>query len=126
MRIVIKGADLNELVGLAVFLCLSTAFALCAIIAGFVCAPKAPNDEKNTTYECGMKLFSDANIQYDIRFFMYAILFLIFDVETILLYPFAVVYSKLGLFAFIEAGIFVAILALGLYYAVRKNILRWR
>ena len=117
---------MQELVGLLVFLCLSTAFALCALIAGFVCAPKASNDEKNSTYECGMKLFSDATVQYDIRFFMYAILFLIFDVETILLYPFALVYSKLGLFAFFEASIFVLILALGLYYAVRKNILRWR
>lgn len=117
---------MQELVGISVFLVLSAIFAICAIVAGFVCAPKAPNKEKNTSYECGMKPFGDAKIQYDIKFFMYAILFLIFDIETILLFPFAVVYGQLGLFAFIEAGIFVLVLLLGLIYAIKKNLLRWQ
>lgn len=117
---------MQELVGLFVFLILSVIFAVCMVIAGFVCAPKAPSEQKQSVYECGMRLFSEAEVQYDMKFLMYAILFLIFDVETILLFPFAVVYGKLGLFAFVEAGIFVIILVFGLLYAIRKNVLRWK
>ncbi len=117
---------MQELVALGCFIVFSVIFAFAAIIAGFIVSPKAANDEKTMHYECGMPLFSDARVQYNAHFFMYAILFLIFDIETIMLYPFAVAYGQLGLLAFIEAAIFVLILLIGLFYAIQKNILKWR
>ena len=80
---------------------------------------------KETTYECGIQPFSDARIKFDIRYFNYAILFLIFDIETVLLYPFAISLNSLGIFAVVESFIFILILLLGLYYAINKNMLRW-
>lgn len=117
---------MKELIFLLVFIVLSTAFALAAIIMSFICSPKAESDEKSSTYECGMKLFSDARIQFDIKFFNYAILFLIFDVETIFLFPFAVNFSQLQSFAIVEAFIFIALLLFALLYAIKKEILRWQ
>lgn len=116
---------MKELVFLLVFIGLSTAFALAAIIASLICAPCAESDEKNTTYECGMKLFSDARIQFDIRFFNYAIMFLIFDVETIFLFPFAVNFQHLQAFAIIEVFIFIILLLFALVYAIKKEVLKW-
>ena len=95
------------------------------IVAGFVCQYKKYSPVKNTTYECGIQPFSDARIKFDIKYFNYAILFLIFDVETIFLYPFAVNMNSLGLFAIIEAFIFVAILLFGLFFAIKRKMLRW-
>jgi NADH-quinone oxidoreductase subunit A len=118
--------DLKELVFLLVFIVLSTAFAFAALIAGYICSPKAESDEKNSTYECGMKLFSDARIQFDMKFFNYAILFLIFDVETIFLFPFAINFCQLQLFALVEVAIFVALLIFALVFAIKKDVLRWQ
>lgn len=117
---------MKELVFLLVFIALSTAFALAALIASFICSPKAESDEKSSTYECGMKLFSDARIQFDVKFFNFAIMFLIFDVEAIFLFPFAVNFVHLKLFAIIEVFIFVALLLFALIYAIKKEILRWQ
>lgn len=117
---------MKELVFLLVLTALSTMFAIAALIVSLICSPRASNEEKNSTYECGMKLFSDARIQFDIKFFNYAIMFLIFDVETIFLFPFAVSFSQLAFFAVVEAFIFVFLLLFALFYAVRKDILRWQ
>ena len=118
--------DLKELVFLLVFIVLSSAFALAAVIASFICSPKAQSKEKSATYECGMKLFSDAKIQFDVKFFNYAILFLIFDVETIFLFPFAVTFNQLQLFAVVEVFIFLALLLFALVFSIKKDILRWQ
>lgn len=117
---------LRELVFLLIFVVLSTAFAFAALIASFICSVKAESDEKNETYECGMKLFSDARIQFNIKFFNYAILFLIFDVETIFLFPFAVNFAQLEFFAIVEVFIFVALLLFALIYAIKTEVLRWQ
>jgi len=117
---------LKELVFLLVFIILSVMFALAALVASFICSPKAASEEKSTTYECGVKLFSDARVQFDIKFFNYAVLFLIFDVETIFLFPFAVNYNQLATFAIVEVFIFVALLLFALIYAIKKEVLRWQ
>ena len=93
--------------------------------AGFLCQYKKKSAIKETTYECGIIPFDDARIKFDIRYFNYAILFLIFDVETIFLYPFAVTIDMLGIFAIIEAFLFVSILLIGLFFAIKKRLLRW-
>ena len=116
---------MKELVFLLVFVVCSVAFALAALIMSFICSPKAETDEKITTYECGMKLFSDARIQFDIKFFNYVIMFLIFEVETIFLFPFAIGFNQLQLFAVVEVFIFVALLLAALIYAIKKDVLRW-
>ena len=116
---------LKELACLAVFLILSTLFAIMMIIAGFVCQYKKESAIKNSTYECGIVPSGEAQIKFDIKYFNYAIIFLIFDIETIFLYPFAVSLNSLGLLAIIEAFVFVTILLLGLFFAIKKNLLRW-
>lgn len=116
---------MKELIFLLVFIVLSTAFACAALIASFICSPKAESEEKTTTYECGMKLFSDARIQFDMKFFNYAILFLIFDIETIFLFPFAVNFGQLHVFALVEVFIFLLLLLFALIFAIKKEILRW-
>ncbi len=88
-------------------------------------APRKPNRIKNDTYECGMETIGDAWGQFKVQYYIYALLFLVFDVETAFLYPWAVAYKGLGFFAFVEAVIFILILVLGLAYAWRKQVLRW-
>lgn len=116
---------MKDLVCLGIFVILSTLFAIAMIVAGFICQYKKETPTKNSTYECGIIPFGNAKIKFDIKYINYAILFLIFDIETIFLYPFAVSLNSLGLFAVIEAFIFVAILLLGLYLAINKKMLRW-
>lgn len=116
---------MKELVCLAIFIILSALFAIAMVVAGFVCQYKKKTAAKNSAYECGMQPFDDARIRFDIKYFNYAIMFLIFDIETIFLYPFAVFVNALGLFAIIEAFVFVGLLLVGLFYAINKKMLRW-
>ena len=116
---------MKNLVCLVIFVILSTLFALAMVVAGFICQYKKETQIKNSTYECGVIPFGNARVKFDIKYINYAILFLIFDIETIFLYPFAVSLNSLGLFAVIEAFVFVAILLLGLYLAITKKMLRW-
>lgn len=117
---------MQELLALILLLGMSAAFAIAALVLSLIISPKAPSYNKETTYECGMNTFSDAKIQYNIQFFMYAVLFLIFDIETIMLFPFALIFNELKLLAFVEVTIFVSLLLLGLIYAAKKNMLRFR
>ena len=116
---------MKELVCLAIFVIFSMLFAIAMIVAGFLCQYKKETPMKSTTYECGITPFEDARIKFDIKYFNYAIMFLIFDIETIFLYPFAVSLDSLGIFAVVEAFIFVIILLLGLAFAIKKRMLRW-
>ncbi|MDD3013892.1 MAG: NADH-quinone oxidoreductase subunit A [Candidatus Gastranaerophilales bacterium] len=111
---------------LAAFIFFSVAFASATLILSWLVQPKAPNEIKESTYECGMKTYGDSRIQFGIKYYMYAILFLIFDIESVFLFPFAVAYKKLGLFALVEALIFILILILGLIYAWKKDVLDWK
>ena len=116
---------MKELICLAIFIILSAIFAVIMVVAGFVCQYKKKNAVKNSTYECGIKPFEDARIRFDVKYFNYAIMFLIFDIETIFLYPYAVFVNALGLFALVEAFIFVGMLFIGLVLAINKKMLRW-
>ncbi len=116
---------MKELVCLAIFTVLATIFAIIMVVAGFLCQYKKISPIKDSTYECGITPFNDARISFDIKYFNYAVLFLIFDIETIFLFPFAVSINSLGIFAIIEGFIFISILILGLYFAISKKLLRW-
>ena len=88
-------------------------------------APSNPSKDKQSTYECGEEAEGSAWVQFNIRFYVIALIFLIFDVEVVFLYPWAVVFMKLGLFAFVEMAVFLAILIVGLAYVWRKSDLDW-
>jgi NADH:ubiquinone oxidoreductase subunit 3 (subunit A) len=87
---------------------------------------KSPSDMKNSPYECGMLTYGDAKIRFDVKFYLYALLFILFDIETVFLYPWAMAFGQLGVFALVEMVLFIAILGLGLMYAWRKGALRWQ
>ena len=88
--------------------------------------PHKPDPVKSSLYECGMDPIGPARwTQFNFRYYMYALLFVVFDVETVFIYPWAIQFQQLGLFALIEMLIFVMILALGLVYAWRKRALEW-
>jgi NAD(P)H-quinone oxidoreductase subunit 3 len=86
---------------------------------------QAIGPERRTTYESGIEPMGEARIQFNIRYYMFALLFVLFDVETLFLYPWAVTFRQLGLSAFLEALVFITILILGLVYAWRKGALEW-
>jgi NAD(P)H-quinone oxidoreductase subunit 3 len=98
---------------------------LLALVGSKLLRPKNRGGERRTTYESGMEPIGGAWIQFNIRYYMFALVFVIFDVETVFLYPWAVAFSRLGLLAFIEALIFIAILVVALFYAWRKGALEW-
>jgi len=97
-----------------------------ALIANAVLAPKNPSREKAVTYECGMLPIGRARTQVHFRYYLFAILFLIFDIEAVFLFPWAVTFVQIGEQAFYEMMVFIAILAFGLLYAWKKGVLRWR
>lgn len=94
------------------------------IIAGLL-SPKKPNALKNTTYECGMETIGPSWVQFKAQYYVFALVFLVFDVETIFLFPWAVAYKQLPLFGVIEAVLFLLILLGGLAYVWRKGGLEW-
>jgi NADH:ubiquinone oxidoreductase subunit 3 (subunit A) len=97
-----------------------------ALIASRVLAPFSTTRQKNTTYECGMVPIGRVRSQVHIRYYLFAILFLIFDVEAVFLFPWAVTFVKTGPAAFYEMVLFIVILGAGLAYAWRKGVLQWK
>ncbi len=87
--------------------------------------PRKPDPIKQSVYECGMVPVGDALVRYNVRYYLFALLFVVFDVEAIFLYPWAVAYRGLGVYAFVEALIFIAILLVGYVYAWRKRAMEW-
>ncbi len=107
------------------FLLICSLVPVLALTASKLVRPSRRGPERRTTYESGMEPIGGAWIQFNIRYYMFALVFVIFDVETVFLYPWAVAFSRLGLLAFIEALIFIGILIVGLVYAWRKGALEW-
>ena len=95
------------------------------VLGGFVLAPNRPDKEKNSPYECGFEAFEDARLKFDVRFYLVAILFIIFDLEIAFLFPWAVVLDKVGLFGVVAMGIFLGILVIGFIYEWKKGALEW-
>ena len=95
------------------------------MLLSWVVAPKSPNSQKDETYECGIPTKGSSFIQFKVGYYLFAIIFLIFDVETVFIFPWAVVMKSLGMTAFIEILIFFIVLGLGLIYAWKKKALKW-
>ncbi len=96
-----------------------------ASIAGFILGTRKPDSEKNSPYECGFEAFEDARMKFDVRYYLVAILFIIFDLEIAFLFPWAVVFKQIGLFGFVAMMIFLAILVIGFIYEWKKGALEW-
>ncbi len=116
---------------LGLFAIAALTFPLIPILAALLLSPKKPNKAKKTTYECGLE-FEDFPeqaqqvwVQFRIQYYIYALIFVVFDIEVVFLYPWAVAYNALGLFAAVEMFIFIGILAVALAYAWRKGLLEW-
>ena len=102
------------------------AIATSFILGLFKIRPHNPDPIKSMPYECGMDPVGDAWVQFNFRYYIYALLFVVFDIETVFLYPWAVYFRQLGLFGLIEVTIFLAILVVGYVYAWQKRTLEWR
>jgi NADH:ubiquinone oxidoreductase subunit 3 (subunit A) len=107
------------------FLVVAVAFLVVNLLIWWVIRPARFSEEKRTTYECGENPTGSAWIQFNIRFYVFAIIFLIFDVEAVFLLPWAVVFRELGPLAFVEGLVFIAILVVALAYVWRKGDLEW-
>jgi NADH-quinone oxidoreductase subunit A len=108
-----------------IFLIVAMTFPVVAILAAKLIRPSAPSVTKLEAYECGIKAASDSRGRYTVRFYIIAILFVIFDVETVFLFPWAVRYRSLGWFGVAEVAVFLAILVVGYIWAFKKGAFEW-
>jgi len=112
-------------VDLTVFLAIGVLLPLVMMGVGAFLRPQRPEKVKLEPYECGEIPIGDARIRYHIRYYIFALIFVVFDLETVFLYPWAVMWKTLGLFGFVEMLIFLGILVIGLIYAWKKRVLEW-
>lgn len=116
---------LHEWLYLIIFLTISLLIPAVAIGVSTLLSPKKPAPIKNSPYECGIETVGPTEILFKAQYYLYALIFLIFDIETVLMYPFAVAYNRLMLFAVVEVVIFILILAAALAYIWRRGALEW-
>jgi NADH-quinone oxidoreductase subunit A len=116
---------LSQYAFVGVFAIIAFALPIIGLVVAWLLRPKKPNPVKNSTYECGVETIGDAWVQFKAQYYLYALIFVVFDVEAIFIFPWAVAYGKLGLYALVEMVLFVGILVGGLLYAWRKGALEW-
>jgi NADH-quinone oxidoreductase subunit A len=118
-------ALLQDYLPLVVFIAVAGGIGLALLIAPFLVAYKHPDPEKLSAYECGFNAFDDARMKFDVRFYLVAILFIIFDLEVAFLFPWAVVLGDLGAYGFWSMMVFLAVLTIGFIYEWKKGALEW-
>ena len=118
-------AYLTQYASVAVYIVIAAAFGIGTLVISYVVHPRIDSSEKLSAYECGSEPLSDARMPFPVRYYIIAMLFVIFDVELIFLYPWAVAFDKIGLFGLIEMVIFIALFVAGYAYAWRKGALEW-
>src|SRR5271157_4777832 len=106
---------------MGIFALIAFALPTVGLAMAWLLRPKKPNAAKNATYECGMETIGDTWVQFKAQYYLFALIFVVFDVEAVFLFPWAVAYNKLGLYALLEMVLFIAVLAAGLLYAWRKG-----
>lgn len=108
-----------------VFVLLAPIFPLAPVLVNRLLGPSRPNPIKQQTYECGIETVGDTWVQFKVQYYIYALIFVVFDVEAVFLFPIAAAYGQLGLFAIFEVALFVILLAVGLAYAWSRGVLEW-
>ena len=116
---------LVEYLPILLFVIIGIGFGVMPLLAGFVLGPRRPDDEKLSPYECCFEPFEDAQMKFDVRFYLVAILFIIFDLEIAFLFPWAVVLDEIGMFGLSAMFLFLAILVVGFIYEWKKGALEW-
>jgi len=116
---------LENYLPILIFMIIGIAIGAGASLVGFLLGTRRPDPEKNSPYECGFEAFEDARMKFDVRYYLIAILFIIFDLEIAFLFPWAVVLKKIGLFGFTSMMIFLGILVVGFIYEWKKGALEW-
>jgi len=116
---------LTDYLPLLIFFGVAGAIGAALLAAPFIVAPSNPDPEKLSAYECGFPAFDDARMRFDVRFYLVAILFIIFDLEVAFLFPWAVAFEEAGRFGFWAMMLFLAILTVGFIYEWRKGALEW-
>src|SRR5512138_1281644 len=122
----LSGADMhNEWLYIGLFVVVGALVPTAAIVLSWIISPKKPNPIKQSTYECGIETVGENWIQFKAQYYVFALVFLVFDVETVFLFPWAVTLDRVSVFAVIEGIVFILILIAGLVYAWRKGMLEW-
>ena len=116
---------LENYLPILILLVISILFAVLPLGAAFVLGPRHPDAEKGAPYECGFEAFEDARMKFDVRYYLVAILFIIFDLEIAFLFPWAVSLDKIGAFGLVAMAVFLAILVVGFIYEWNKGALEW-
>jgi NADH-quinone oxidoreductase subunit A len=115
----------NEYAPIFIFILIALAMGVLPLALTVLVAEQRPDSEKLSPYECGFEAFEDARMQFDVRFYLLAILFVVFDLETAFLFPWAVVLKDIGIFGFVEMMLFLVVLLVGYIYAWKKGALQW-
>ena len=116
---------LNNYLTIIIFLGISLMLSIGFIVLNLLASPKNPDPEKLSAYECGFEPFNDSRMEFDIRFYLVAILFIIFDLEIAFLFPWAITLGNIGIFGFVSMMIFLSILTVGFIYEWKKGALDW-
>ena len=116
---------LENYLPILIFIAIGIAVGVGPIVLGFLLAPYRPDSEKTSPYECGFEAFEDTRMRVDVRYYLVAILFIIFDLEIAFLFPWAVVLDSIGMFGFVAMLVFLGILVIGFIYEWKKGALEW-
>ncbi|MFO1351155.1 MAG: NADH-quinone oxidoreductase subunit A [Gammaproteobacteria bacterium] len=116
---------LENYLPILLFIAIGIAIGVLPIAAGFILGPRHPDSEKLSPYECGFEAFEDSRMKFDVRYYLVAILFIIFDLEIAFLFPWAVSLKTIGLFGFMAMVVFLTILVVGFIYEWKKGALEW-
>jgi len=107
------------------FIAVAIGLGIVLLVIGLLVGPSRPESEKLAPYECGFEAFEDARMKFDVRYYLVAILFIIFDLEIAFLFPWAVVFQKIGVIALVEMALFLLLLVIGFAYVWKKGALEW-
>ena len=116
---------LRDYLSIIIFLFIALGLSVGFVVLNFLFSPKKPDPEKQSAYECGFEAFSDSRMEFDVRFYLVAILFIIFDLEIAFLFPWAISLGKIGLLGFWSMMIFLLVLSVGFIYEWKKGALDW-
>ncbi len=116
---------LENYLPILIFLAVATVLGVLLVSLGFIFGPRRPDSEKLSAYECGFEAFEDSRIKFDVRYYLVAILFIIFDLEIAFLFPWAVSLDTIGLFGLLSMAVFLGILVVGFIFEWKKGALEW-